>query len=138
PRGPVRQPRQPTLVGIPGQPLVHRLPRHPTPARHLRDRRALLQDLQHRPVPLLHHTQLHQHTRYPPTAISYLIAAKRQEHGKTANQFGVSPSYRNYCQPATGTPSATCRPGTGTVVSIINRNRTSLPVGETAPQTAPQ
>src|SRR5581483_9293092 len=79
PRGPVRQPRQPTLIGIPGQPLVHRLPRHTTPARHLRDADAFFQDLQHRPVPLLHHTQLHQHTRHPPTAISYLIAAKRQE-----------------------------------------------------------
>jgi hypothetical protein len=41
------------------------------------------------------------------------------------NQFGVSPSYRNYCQPATGTASANCRPGTGTTVSSIYRDRTN-------------
>jgi hypothetical protein len=29
PRRPVRQPRQPTLIRIPGQPPMHRLPRHP-------------------------------------------------------------------------------------------------------------
>ena len=65
PRGPVRQPAQPILIGIPGQLLMHRLARHPIPARHLGDRRAFFQDLQHGPVPLLHDTQLHQHTRPP-------------------------------------------------------------------------
>jgi hypothetical protein len=43
---------------------------------------------------------------------------------KTGSQSGMSPSYRNYCQPATGTASATCRPGTGTTVSSIYRDRT--------------
>jgi hypothetical protein len=32
-----------------------------------------------------------------------LTTAKSQECGKIGNQFGVSPTYRNYCQPATGT-----------------------------------
>jgi hypothetical protein len=30
-----------------------------------------------------------------------------------------------FCQPTTGTASANCRPGTGTKVSMINRNRTT-------------
>jgi hypothetical protein len=70
-----------------------------------------------------------------------LITAKRQESGTTGNQFGVSPSYRNYCQPATRTASAICRLGTGTKVSMISRNRTQKPVrahhghgGERAPR----
>ena len=62
PRRPVRQPAQ-AARRIAGQPLMHRLPRHTMAAGHLGNRQALLQDLQHRPVPLLHHTQLHQHTR---------------------------------------------------------------------------
>jgi hypothetical protein len=33
------------------------------PARHLNDADALFQDFQHRPIPLLHDTQLHQHLR---------------------------------------------------------------------------
>jgi hypothetical protein len=65
PRGPVCQAAQP-VTGIPAQPFMHRLPRYPIPARHRRHRRAFLQDLQHSPIPLLHDTQLHQHTRLPP------------------------------------------------------------------------
>ena len=60
----------------------------------------------------------------PLAAISMLIAAKRPACGKPGNQFGVSPAYRNYCQPATGTASANCRPGTRTKVSSIYRDRT--------------
>ncbi len=37
--------------------------------------------------------------------VGLLIAAKRQACGKHGNLFGVSPTYRNYCQPATGTAS---------------------------------
>lgn len=62
PRRPVRQGPQPALR-IASQPLMHRLPRHTMAAGHLGNRQALLQDLQHRPVTLLHHTQLRQHTR---------------------------------------------------------------------------
>jgi hypothetical protein len=40
-----------------------RLPHYPIPAGHIGHRRALIQDFQHRPVPLPGHTQLHQHTR---------------------------------------------------------------------------
>ncbi len=42
----------------------------------------------------------------------------------SGNQFGVSPSYRNYCQPATGTASANCRPGTRTKMSSMYRTHT--------------
>ena len=75
------------------------------------------------PVPLPCHTQLHQHTR-PPPCDQRVIAGKRPGCSQAANQAGVSPTYQNYCQPATGTASANCRPGTGTKVSMINRNRT--------------
>jgi hypothetical protein len=44
---------------------MHRLPGHPIPAGHLSHRRALFQDFHHGPIPLLHNTQLHQHTRPP-------------------------------------------------------------------------
>jgi hypothetical protein len=47
PRGPVHQPRQPAAAGIPAQPVMHRLPRHPIPPRHIGHARALVQDLQH-------------------------------------------------------------------------------------------
>jgi hypothetical protein len=53
---------------------------------------------------------------------------------KAGNQFGVSPSYRNYCQPATGTASANCRPGTRTTVSSIYRDRTHPEVGKPQPE----
>lgn len=53
-----------------------------------------------------------------------VTAAKRTECSKAGNQFGVSPTYRNYCQPATGTASANCRQGTRTKVPSIYRSRT--------------
>ncbi len=59
-------PARPALLGIPAQPPMHRLPRHPLPAGHLGHRNAVVQDLQHRAIPLLHRTQLHQHTRQQP------------------------------------------------------------------------
>jgi hypothetical protein len=59
-------------------------------------------------------------------AISQLIAAKRPGRLKAGNQRGVPRTYRNYCRPPTGTASATCRPGTGTKVSSIYRDRTTL------------
>jgi len=122
PRRPVRQPAQ-ALLGIPAQPPVHRLPHHPVPASHLRDRDALLEHLQHRPVPLLHRTQLHQHTRLPPPR-PLMDAAKRPKRRKARNQDGVSPSNPDYCRPATGTASANCRLGTRTEMSSIYRDHT--------------
>ncbi len=103
PRRPVRQPRQPTAAGIPGQPLVHRLPRHPIPARHFNDRRAFLQDLQHRPIPLLHDTQLHQHTRplSPRSATDRSEADQMRKSRQPVRSVAhlpelLSPSYRNH------------------------------------------
>ena len=86
-------------------------------------RRAGLPRLSPSPVPLPCHTQLHQHTR-PPPCDQRVIAGKRPGCSQAGNQAGVSPTYRNYCRPPTGTASATRRPGTGTKVSMINRNRT--------------
>jgi hypothetical protein len=84
-RRPVRQPAQATPIRIPAQPLMHRLPRHPIPPRDHRHRHALVQDLQHSPIPLLHDTQLHQHTRLPPCD-QPVIAGKRTERLKAGNQ----------------------------------------------------
>ncbi len=101
PRGPIRQPAQPASVGIPAQPRVHRLTRHPIPTGHLGDRGPLLQDLQHRPIPLLHDTQLHQHTRLPPPR-SMIAAKGRSTARRRGTSTGVahlperlSPTYRN-------------------------------------------
>ena len=49
---------------------------------------------------------------------------RRADNARAGNQFGVSPTYRNYRRPATGTASANCRPGTRTKVSPIYRDRT--------------
>jgi len=102
PRRPVPQPRQAAVIGIAGQPLVHRLPRHPIPAGHLSDRRSLFQNLQHSPIPLLHDTQLHQHTRSPSlrSAIDRRHAPrmlKRREPGRSVAHLPelLSASYRN-------------------------------------------
>jgi len=111
---------------------VHRLPRHPVTAGHLCHRRAVLQDFQHRPgTAAPRHPAPPAHPA-PFAAISLLIAAKRHACGKPGNQFGVSPAYRNYCQPATGTVSANCRPGTRTKVFSIYRARTYRCLGRVA------
>ena len=68
---------------------------------------ALLQDLQHGPIPLLHDAQFHQLTRLPPCD-QPVIAGKRTERLKAGNQHEVSPTNRNYCRPATRTTSANC------------------------------
>ncbi len=88
------------------------LPRHLIPPRYLNDRHALFQDLRHSPIPLLHDTQLHQHTRLPPprSARDRSEAPRMRKSRKPARS--VAP-YRNYC-----------RPGIGTKVSGIYRDRT--------------
>ena len=101
---------------------MHRLPHHPIAASHLNHRRAV-EDLQHRPIPLLHHTQPHQHDR--PLPDDHHIARKADTSGANRESSGVSPTYRNDCRPPTGTASANCRPRTGTNVSTIYRARTS-------------
>jgi hypothetical protein len=59
-----------------------------------------------------------------PSPRSAVDRSETDQARKTGNQVGVSPTYRNYCRPATGTASANCRPGTGTKVSSIYRTRT--------------
>ena len=56
----IRQPVQ-ALLPIPADPPMHRLPRDTEPLGHLGHRHTGL-DLQHGPVPLLRHGQLHQHS----------------------------------------------------------------------------
>ena len=46
---------------------MHRLAGHPEPQCHLLHRSAVAQHLQHRCMPLLHHTELHQHDDPLPT-----------------------------------------------------------------------
>jgi hypothetical protein len=104
---------------------MHCLPRHPVLSGHLRDRCAALQDFQHRPGTAAPRRPAPPAHPAPFAAISPLIAAKRHAYGKPGNLFGVSPTYRNYCQPATGTASAKCRPGTRTTVSSIYRTAQS-------------
>ena len=63
-RRPIHQTRQ-TLGRVPAQPHVHRLTRHPEPARHLSHRRPIVQHLEHGLIALLHDTQLHEHQHDP-------------------------------------------------------------------------
>jgi hypothetical protein len=66
---------------------VHRLPRHPVTVGHLRHRRVLFQDFQHRPVPLLQHPQLHQPAKIypskPPQGVMIYLF-RRQLHPNVA------------------------------------------------------
>ena len=57
---PIRETAQ-TLIAVPTNPPVHRLPRDTEPLGHLGHRHTS-RDLQHRPVPLLCHSPLHQHS----------------------------------------------------------------------------
>src|SRR5262249_41361802 len=56
-----------------------------------------IEDFQHRPVPLLRHTQLHQHTQ-PPPCDQHLIAGKRPGR--------LKPGTSTECRPPTGTTVA--------------------------------
>jgi hypothetical protein len=98
----IRQPRQATAAGIPGQPLMDCLPRHPIAAGHLSNCGAFLEHFQHSPVPLLHHTQLHQHTQ--PPCLRPLIDRRQAPRMLTSREPGrsvahlpelLSASYRN-------------------------------------------
>ena len=101
PGRPVDQVRQPTITGIPGPPPVHRLPGHPIPAGHHRHRRPV-QNLEDRPMPLLGHTQLHQHDRLPPPSPRTATAKKPTHKRSRTRGQGVthlpehlSHTYRN-------------------------------------------
>jgi hypothetical protein len=79
---------------------VHRLPRHPVTPRDLHHRRAV-EDLEHRLIPLLHDTQLHQHDRLLPD--EHEIAGKDRHARREPELSGsvahlperLSPTYRN-------------------------------------------
>ena len=57
---PVRQPIQ-TLIAVPAHPAMHRLSRYPEPLGDLGHGHPGL-NLEHGPIPLLRHGQLHQHS----------------------------------------------------------------------------
>jgi hypothetical protein len=79
---------------------MHRLPPHPIPAGHRHDR-GTLQHLQHRPIPLLHDIQLHQHDRLLDN--DHVIARKADTKRRERDSSGsvahlperLSPTYRN-------------------------------------------
>jgi hypothetical protein len=85
---------------------MHRLPSHTVTSCDLHHRRAI-KDLEHRPIPLLHNPQLHQHDRLLPD--DHHIARKANTSGANGKSNGVSPTYRNDCLLPTGTTPATCR-----------------------------
>ena len=121
-RRPVRQPRQaPRRVAA--QPPMNRLTRHPIPRRHLGDRHALAQDLQHRRMPLLHQTQLHQHDDPlpcddPAATSEEGSAPPTADHPRvTQEPEPLSPSNRN--------PSENRHTPTGANPSSITRNNTA-------------
>ena len=103
PRRPITQTAQASLGGIPAQPNVHTLPRHPEPAGHLSHRGAL-QHLPHRPIPLLGHPQLHQHHRLLPQSEDH-ERTHPTDTATTAGTAKVSSTYRNDCRAGTGTAS---------------------------------
>jgi hypothetical protein len=123
PARPVGQVRHPTRRRIPPQPPMQRLPRNPEPGRHLRHSRAVVEDLHHRPIPLLHHSQLHQHRehRLPDQPLKGTLVPTRPGARETSRRVAQVPEL---CRAPTGTASPTCHLGTGTPVSTMNRSRT--------------
>jgi hypothetical protein len=61
---PIGQPVQPAR-GIPAQPGMQPLPRHPDLRRHIGHRQAVLHDSQDRLITLLDHGELPEHTGHP-------------------------------------------------------------------------
>ena len=117
----VGQPTQ-TRRGVAPQPRVQRLPGNPVAARHLHHRRAVVQDLQHSPVALLHQPQLHQHgvgllRLCPPKAHS-------EEGWNPQINRRLSPTYRSQCRPGPGAASPNCRPAAGTTAESMSRTHT--------------
>src|SRR5438309_4475021 len=90
---------------------MHRLPDNPIPARNLGHRRPI-QDLADRLIPLLHHTQLHQHRR-PPLAANIRNdetkpLSTEQSESVVDLPEPLSPTYRNRVR--TVSPSNRTRP----------------------------
>ncbi len=141
PRRLIRQPRRPAAAGIAAQPLMDRLPRDAIPAGHIGGpHRSPTRPRPGLPAPpgtaALPHPASPAHPA-PSAATSPLIAGKRPGRLKAGNHHGVSPTYRNYCRLPTRTASATCRPGAGTKVSSIYRDRTHRRATRPQIQTTP-
>ena len=105
---------------------------HPASRGHLRHRGAVLQDFQHRPVPLLHDTQLHQHAR-PLSPRSPADRSKAQD-AQTGNQFRsvaqlpepLSASYRNRVRnlsPRNQNHGVKHLPGSHSVQRLVGENQ---------------
>ena len=133
PRRRIRQPRQ-TPRRIPPEPSVNRLARHPEPQRHIRHRSTVAQHLQHRRMPLLHHTKLHQHDDPLPcddqaaTSEEGSAPPDAGHRGVTQHTYRsqrvkhVPGPHRSQCRPATGTASETCNTPTGANASSMYRD----------------
>jgi hypothetical protein len=74
----INQPGQ-ALGRVTAQPPMHTLTRHTRTRRHLQDRHALIQDLEHSLITLLHHTQLHQHDADPLRLTTVTSSAKKAQ-----------------------------------------------------------
>src|SRR5437773_2445812 len=77
--------RTPPLTPIAAQPPMHRLAGHPIAYRHISDRGPVVQDLQHRRVPLLHQPQFHKHKRPPPDLWARTNHREEGDNGQTAD-----------------------------------------------------
>lgn len=75
----------PDIISDPRTTAEHRLTGHPIPTRDVGDL-SPVQDLQHRPIPLLHHTQLHQHPELLPRSWNN----RRSSTKKDQQQLGVT------------------------------------------------
>ena len=104
----IHQPRQ-TTTRIQAQPPMHTLPRHPISAPDLSDRRTVTKNLEHRRIPLLHHTQLHQHNGDPLQLRNDQVVTSDEGSAPPDADPHVEHSYRSHCHPGTGT-----RPKSGT------------------------
>jgi hypothetical protein len=95
-RRPVHQTRQ-TLIRVTAQPPMHSLPSNPIPAGNISHRRPA-HDLQHRLIPLLHNTQLHQQRRPP-----HNCERRMEPGGVTHVPKPLSPTYRSRVPKLSGT-----------------------------------
>jgi len=101
-RRPVHQPGQPPCrVAL--QPAMHALARHPEAGRHLSDRHALVEHLEHSLIALLHKSELHQHDAHLSVENLDREAQPVSQPRVTRQPEPLSPDSRSHRRPGTGT-----------------------------------
>ena len=101
---------------------MHTLARYPISAPDVGDRRTVTKNLEHRRIPLLHHTQLHQHNGDPLQLGNDQVVTSEEGSAPPDADPDVEHTYRSHCRPATGTaprsgthlPEPTRKASTGT------------------------